>query len=151
MVFDHDYKKYPELTNQQIEEFGLTSPHVQYTEDFEATVIKVTDGDTITLETKDRDFTFPLRIAKIDAPEMNAGGEEAKEWLKEQIEGENVEIKINKNNRVGRYGRLIGEVFYNGLDMGESELRLGLAVPFGLKNEGQPEDINKILNIRQWL
>ena len=30
---DHNYEKYPELTNKQIAEFGLQSPHKQITED----------------------------------------------------------------------------------------------------------------------
>ena len=36
MVFIHDFQKYPELTNKQMEEFQLTSPHTQITEDFNA-------------------------------------------------------------------------------------------------------------------
>ena len=59
---DHDYKKFPELTNKQINEFGFQSPHKQITEDFDATVVHVTDGDTIRLRTDFRDFTFPLRL-----------------------------------------------------------------------------------------
>ena len=105
---EHDYEKFPELTNTEINEIGMLSPHTQYTEDFTATVVKVHDGDTITLRTKDRDFDFPLRFLDIDAPELNEGGEETRDWLKDQILGEEVEIKINKRNRVGKYGRLLG-------------------------------------------
>ena len=46
MVFEHDFEEFPELTNRQIDEFGFTSPHKQLTEGFEATVVKVHDGDT---------------------------------------------------------------------------------------------------------
>jgi endonuclease YncB( thermonuclease family) len=151
MVFEHDYKKYPELTNSEIEEFGWESPHPQITEDFKATVVKVHDGDTITVSTSFRDFNFPIRLLDIDAPEMNAGGEVARDWLREQIQNEEVEIQINKANRVGKYGRLLGYVVHGGLNINELELALGLAVPFGQKGEGELPRVDKIFNIKQWL
>jgi len=147
---EHDYKNFPELTNSQIEEFGFSSPHKQYTEDFRAFVVKVHDGDTINLRTEERDFDFPLRFVDIDAPEMNAGGDVARDWLKEQIEGEEVEIKINKQNRVGKYGRLLGKVISRGLDMSETELRLGLAQRFGKKMEEVAPSLNKMFALKQW-
>ena len=146
----HDYVKFPELTNAQMDTLELTSPHVQIKDDFRAIVEKVTDGDTVRLSCSFRDFTFPLRFLNIDAPEMNAGGEEAKEWLKGMVEGDEVEIKIDKRNRVGKYGRLLGTVISGGLDMGEAMLSLGYAVPFGMKNEGQPKPLDKMLRLEQW-
>jgi len=146
----HDYKKFPELTNTQIDEFGFTSPHKQIIEDFEAEVIKVTDGDTISLRTSFRDFDFPLRLLDIDAPEMNAGGEIAREWLKEQIEGNKVQIKINRFNRVGKYGRLLGKVISRGLDMGEMLLSMGLAFRFGKKLEAEIPTLDKTFRLNQW-
>ena len=148
---EHDYKNYPELTNAQLAEFGLTSPFPQITEDFEAVVLKVTDGDTISLTTTFRDFKFPLRILEIDAPEMSEGGEETKEWLKGQIEGQKVQIQINRKNRVGKYGRLLGKVIHRGLDMGEILLSMNLAVPFGKKNEFNPPNLGKELSLKKWL
>ncbi|MBU1054025.1 MAG: thermonuclease family protein [Proteobacteria bacterium] len=148
---EHDYKNYPELTNAQIAEFGLMSPVPQITEDFVATVIKVHDGDTITLRTTFRDFDFPVRFVNIDAPEMNAGGEVAQQWLENQILNQEVQIGVQRKNRVGKYGRLLGRVYYRGLDMGESELRLGFAVPFGKKAEGEIPALGKELNLKKWL
>ena len=148
---EHDYEKFPELTNAQIDEYGFQSPHEQITEDFRAVVVRVHDGDTITLATDFRDFAFPLRFVDIDAPEMSEGGEEARDWLREQILNEEVQIKINKNNRVGKYGRLLGKVISRGIDMGEAELRLGLAKPFGKKKEGEPQNLDKLFSIIQWL
>jgi len=144
----HDYKNYPELTNQQIEEFGWESPHKQITEDFDADVVKVHDGDTITLKTNFRDFNFPLRFLDIDAPELNEGGEEAREWLKGQILGEIVQIKINKANRVDKFGRLLGKVLSRGLDMGEAQVSLGYALPFGKKKEGQIPTLSMVF--KKW-
>ncbi len=144
MVLEHDYSRYPELTNTQLEEIGFTSPHPQYTQDFEAVVEKVTDGDTITLSTSDRDFLFPLRLLDIDAPEMNDGGEVAKDWLEGQILGQKVTIHIDRNQRVGKYGRLLGKVIFAGMDMGQSMLSMGLVSEFGKKNEANPEPLDKV-------
>lgn len=149
-MVEHDYKNYPELTNVQIEEFGWESPHKQIQEDFRATVAKVHDGDTVTLRTDFRDFEFPLRLLGIDAPELNEGGEVAREWLKGQILDEEIEVMIDKNNRVGKYGRLLGHIHSRGLDMSETEIRLGLAVPFGQRKENQIPDINQTLRLSKW-
>jgi len=147
----HDYKNYPELTNREIDEEGFSSPHKQYTEDFRATCVKVHDGDTITLQTEDRDFTFPLRFLELDAPEMNNGGEEARDFVKGLILYEEVEIKIDKNNRVGKYGRLLGKVVSRGLDIAQAEIRLGYAQPFGQKLEGEVPNTNKFFSLKQWV
>jgi len=151
MVFEHDYKKFPELTNRQIEEFGFSSPHVQITEDFEAQVIRVHDGDTITLLTSLRDFVFPLRFLGIDAPELNAGGKEAGDSLRGRILDENVTILINKRNRVDKYGRLLGKVFHLGFDVGEEMLRIGLVTTFENRREGDIPNLEKMFSIKQWL
>ncbi len=147
----HDYDQYPELTNRQIEEFGFSSPHKQIVEDFRALVVKVHDGDTITLRTDFRDFDFPLRFLDIDAPEMNEGGEVARDWLRGRIDGETVDIRINRTNRVDKYGRLLGKVFHGGSDVGEDELRLGLARPFAKRDENKLPILDKIFSIKKWL
>lgn len=141
MVFEHDYNKFPELTNSQLQELQFSSPHVQITEDFQAVVTKVHDGDTVTLEVDFRDFEFPLRLLDINAPELSEGGEVTREWLKEKVLNQNVEIRIDPNNRVGRYGRLLGRLFYLGMDVGQEEVYLGLAQPFDQRKEGEIPDI----------
>ena len=151
MAEEHDFKNFPELTKKQIDEFGFLSPHKQITEDFEAVVVKVHDGDTITLRAEFRDFDFPLRFLEIDAPEMNAGGEEARDWLKERILGLKVAIQINIENKVDKYGRLLGWVFDNGLNVGDEMLRMGLVTTFENRREGQLVPIGKLLSVKQWL
>ena len=141
---EHDFDKFPELTNQQINDIGFTSPHPQITEDFRAVVTKVHDGDTITLECDFRDFAFPLRFLDIDAQELSEGGAEVRDWLKEQILGEEVEIKINKNNRVGKYGRLLGYVIHKGLNLNEMMLASGMVQKFGKKGEGEIPQLSKM-------
>jgi len=148
---EHDFKKNPELRNAQIEVMQFESPHKQITEDFTAFVVRVHDGDTITLRTDFRDFDFPLRFLDIDAPEMNAGGEVARDWLRGRILGEEVQIKIDRKNRVDKYGRLLGRVFHMGLDVGEEELQLGLAIPFSRREEGELPSLAKMFSVDKWL
>ena len=150
MVFEHDYEKFPELSNKQIEEFGFTSPHIQITDDFDATVLRVVDGDTISITSTLRDFSFPLRFLDIDAPEMSEGGETAKAWLKERIEKQNVRILINFRNRVDKVGRLLGSVIHGGSDVGEEELRLGLAVEFKNRREADIPALETTFALKQW-
>lgn len=116
----HDFKKYPELTNNQMGLYYFDSPHQQITEDFWATVVRVKDGDTIQVKADFRDFDFPVRFSNIMAAELNEkGGIESQKWLENQIAGEEVEIIINPKNRVGKWGRLLGQVKHMGFDMGE--------------------------------
>lgn len=150
MVFEHDFKNFPELTNKQIND-GIKSPHEQITEDFTAFVVRVTDGDTITIRADFRDFSFPLRFLDIDAPELNEGGEKAKAWLKKRLEGKTVQIKIIRNNRVDKYGRLLGHVVHLGLNVGEEMLRRRLATPFDRRREGQIPNFKKTISRKQWL
>jgi len=121
MVFEHDYKNFPELTNQQINDFGFSSPFKQITEDFTARVVRVHDGDTITVQTDFRDFNFPIRFLDIDAPELNEGGGVARDWLSQRLLNEEVMVMIDYFNRVGKYGRLLGRVVHNGFDAGQDD------------------------------
>jgi endonuclease YncB( thermonuclease family) len=127
----HDFKRFPELTNSQMQFYYWDSPHKQITEGFLAEVVKVTDGDSIRVKTEFRDFDFPIRLAKINAPELNEGGEESKSWLEKELLGEEVYIKVDKNNRVGKFGRLIGEVLLFGVNINYQSLAEGMSVPFG--------------------
>lgn len=149
-MYDHDYKKNPELSNTQLEVLQFTSPHEQITEDFKATVEKVHDGDTVTLRTNFRDFTFPLRFLDIDAPELSEGGAEARDWLSSRILGKPVDIQIDTHNRVGKYGRLLGKVFYGGVNVGEEAMHLGLVKEFGKKKEAEIPPLGKIFREVEW-
>jgi len=127
----HDFVKFPELTNSQMEFYYFDSPHQQITEDFDCKVIKVTDGDTVRVMTNFRDFDFPVRMLNINAPEMSEGGAESKKWLSEQILGKDITVEIEAKQRVGKFGRLLGKLIADGMDMGEQSLNLGQAKVFG--------------------
>lgn len=142
-----DFQKFPELRNEQIPFYYWESPHKQIFEDFTATCITVHDGDTITVQWSERDFPFPIRFAIINAPELNEeGGQEAKEFLRTRIEGEEVTIAVDPSNRVDKYGRLLGRVSHRGLDMGEMMMATGHAKPLAQKNEGRFPPLEKVFS-----
>ncbi len=149
-MVEHDFKEFPELRKAQLEEFGFTSPHPQITEDFRAIVVRVHDGDTVTLRTTFRDFDFPLRLLDIDAKELNEGGEEAAEWVRARLEGKEVDVIMDRDRRVDKYGRLLGKIFHRGMDLGTELMMLGLAVPFEQRGEDAIPKLEKIFAIGQW-
>jgi endonuclease YncB( thermonuclease family) len=124
----HDFKRFPELTNSQMQIFYFDSPHKQITEGFMAKVIKVSDGDTIRVTCDFRDFNFPIRIANLAAPELNErGGKLSQSWLENQILDEDVEIILTKE-RVEKWGRLLAYVISRGLNMTEASVNTGHGV-----------------------
>lgn len=136
MAFTHDFKRFPELTNGQMGLYYFDSPHKQIGEDFFATVVKVSDGDTIRVKTDFRDFNFPIRFSNILAAELDEkGGIESQSWLEKQILGEEVEIILHPT-RVEKWGRLLGQVRHRGFDMGELSIANGKSI--GLDEE-RPE------------
>jgi endonuclease YncB( thermonuclease family) len=134
----HNFKDFPELTNAQMDLYYFESPHKQIFEDFSARVIKIHDGDTITLRWRERDFDFPLRIVNIAAPELKEeGGKESQEWLESILSDQEIEIKINPKNRVEKWGRLLGNVFLGGLDIGELSVLNNKSVFWEARNDGK--------------
>lgn len=124
----HDFKLFPELTNNQMQIYYFDSPHKQIVEPFVAKVIKVTDGDTIRVTCNFRDFNFPIRFAELAAPELKEeGGKESKSWLESQILGEQVEV-IPTQTRVEKWGRLLANVMHLGQDMSQQSINTGHAV-----------------------
>lgn len=133
----HDFKRFPELTNNQMNLYYFDSPHQQIAEDFDARVLKVIDGDTIRVTVSWRNFDFPIRMSNLLAPELNEnGGVRSRNHLRNLIEGKLVEIIINKNNRVGKYGRLLGEVRERGFDIGTEMINDGFAVALDEEQQG---------------
>lgn len=148
---EHDWQLYPELSNAELSTFGFASPHEQITQDFFAVVVRVHDGDTVTLRCDFRDFVFPLRFASIDAPELNTGvpGEESRDFLKDLVEGLEVSVKLDRQ-RVDKYGRLLGDVVVAGSVAGDVLLQFGYALPFERRLEGELPDLNKTFAVKQW-
>ena len=147
----HDFKRFPELTNNQMRFYYHESPHKQITRNFRAKVEKVIDGDTLKLSWEERDFNFELRIINIDSKELGEGGEDAKEFLKDMIEGDLVDVLIDPNNRTEKWGRLLGDARHQGQLISKLMLRTRHAVRFDERNKGKLPNLNKELNIKKWL
>lgn len=150
MGVEHDFQRFPELTNSQMQMFYFESPHKQILENFMARIVKVTDGDTVRVFWDERDFDFPVRFLDNAAPELKEkGGTESQSWLETKILGEEVEIQIDKTKRVEKWGRLLGRVFFQGRDIGEESIILGHSIPWSQRKASVIPDFNKELD-KQW-
>ncbi len=141
----HDFKLFPELTNSQMQIYYFESPHKQIFEDFSAKVVKVIDGDTVRVKWSERDFVFRVRLSNIAAPELNEGGEESQRWLESQILNEEVEILINPRLRVGKWGRILGEIMHGGFNINEESVATGMSVTFEERKAGTLPNFDKQL------
>ena len=147
----HDFQRFPELDNAQMELYYFESPHKQITEDFTAKVTKVIDGDTIRVSWDERDFEFPVRMIGTNAPEMSEeGGKVSQSWLEGLILNEEVNILIDRNQRVGKWGRILGNVMHNGLSINEISILEGKATPFDQRDEGKIPTIIETLGAFKW-
>jgi len=144
----HDFKAFPELRNNELDFYYLESPHKQMFETFNARVIRVHDGDTIIVRIPERNFDFPIRFSNSSARELKetperdtsfqlcADGPTAQAWLEERIIGKYVTVTLEKS-RVEKWGRLLGKVMFEGIDLGEELVTHGMAVPWANRIDGK--------------
>lgn len=100
--------------------YGITKKGQTYT----AKVIKVADGDTITV-TDNNGMQHKIRFAYVDAPEKaQAHGIVSKEALDKLINGKQVSIYVTD---VDRYQREVAVVSLNGLDINYEQIKNGNA------------------------
>lgn len=134
----HDFKRFPELTNSQMQFYYFESPHQQITEDFTARIEKVHDGDTVTVSCNFRDFNFPIRISNLAAPELNeGGGRDSQIWLESILLGKEVDVIISKA-RVEKWGRLLADIREGGDLMSDAVVRAGHGTSWEDKNSQNP-------------
>lgn len=87
-------------------------------------VIGVHDGDTLTLLI-DGKRELKIRLEGIDAPESKqAFGERSKQALSDHVFGKEVRVQITTTDR---YGRSIGRVFSEAIDINFTMVREGFA------------------------
>ena len=142
----HDFKKFPELSNSQMEIYYFESPHKQILESFDGKVTKVTDGDTIHVKWRDRVKPVVVRFIDTAAPERDeSGGEESRRWLDSQIMNKDVEVIVDPKNRIGKWGRILGRIIQGGRDINRTSVEQGFAVDFESRKEGQIIDFDKEL------
>ena len=100
---------------------------------YPAHVESVYDGDTLTAEFDlgfDLKLTESVRLLGIDAPEVRGESKEfgfiSRDYLKDRINGQDVLILVPKKERE-KYGRILGIIKYEGVDINSELLELGLA------------------------
>lgn len=87
-------------------------------------VVKVIDGDTITLLTS-KNKQVKVRLYGIDAPERSQDfGEKSRKVLANFIAGKNVDVSVLD---VDRYGRYVSRIIIDGKDLTEELLKTGMA------------------------
>lgn len=87
------------------------------------TVISVTDGDTLTVQTENG--KVKIRLAGIDAPELNQPwGREARQHLDQLVSGQRVEIQ---HLGTDRYQRQLGRLYRDGQDLRLEMVSQGMA------------------------
>jgi len=95
-------------------------------------VVRVQDGDTLTVKTK-RDKFYKVRLADIDAPEMSQPFGRSAWRLATDMALEKT-VRVNYTIK-DKYGRLIGEVFLpDGKLLNEEMLKSGLAWHYRVKH-----------------
>lgn len=86
-----------------------------------AKVLRVLDGDTISVEVK-------VRFARIDAPEIHGIekplGEITKQWLEEKLSGKDIQLVVHAGDV---YHRLLADVYLGSEDINDEELADKLA------------------------
>lgn len=114
-------------------------------------VIKVYDGDTITIASKlpyksSGMYRFSIRLRGIDSPEINSKNEiekelalNSKKYLSDMILGEIVDLK---NISTEKYGRILADVYIDNVSVNKWMLDNKLAVPYdgGKKSTPPPGD-----------
>jgi endonuclease YncB( thermonuclease family) len=95
-----------------------------YAETVIGRVVGVADGDTITVLDADK-VQHKIRLAGIDAPEKKqAFGNRSKESLSDMVFDKTVNVETEKRDR---YGRQIGKVLVDGLDVNLVQVERGMA------------------------
>ena len=111
----------------------------------EGFVIKVYDGDTITIATNicnlPKLYRFSVRLLNIDCPEINSKDDferdlaiKGRDYVKSLIFNKNVKLKIKK---LDNFGRILAKVYYNNKDIGQELINKKLAIPYdgSIKNK----------------
>ena len=120
-------------------------------------VIKVYDGDTITIATKlphddSPIYRFSVRINGIDCPEMKT--QNHNEYVCANIAKQKVcdmifkKIMHLKNEKLEKYGRIRADVYLRDISVGEMLCKCNLAVKYDGGTKKSPEDWLEYYNKR---
>jgi micrococcal nuclease len=86
-------------------------------------VVSIADGDTLTILVVEK--TIKVRLAEIDTPDRGQPyGQRAKKYLGQLTFGKEARVvEVDQD----RYGRLVGRVYVEGLDINAEMVRLGVS------------------------
>ena len=98
-------------------------PSLLYAQSWEGKVISVSDGDTIKVIQDGKQVK--IRLASIDCPEKGQPyGQAARKFTANLVAGKIVKVWQTDTDR---YGRIVGFVFTNGVDVNKELLKAGMA------------------------
>lgn len=117
----------------------------------EGEVVGVSDGDTLTVLLADK-RQAKIRLAQIDAPEKKQDfGQAAKQSLSDMAYKKHVSVEYKEEDR---YGRVIGKVMVDGLDVNLEQVKKGMAWVYRQYADDQAyfsaEDVAKNQSIGIW-
>lgn len=99
-------------------------------------VIRIADGDTLTILVEPIKLDLPVRLSGIDSPEKGMPfGQAAKQSLSELAFGRHAVVEWGKRDK---YGRLVGKVLVDGVDINLVQVRRGMAWHFKEYEGEQP-------------
>jgi endonuclease YncB( thermonuclease family) len=87
-------------------------------------VVRIADGDTVTI-LDSTNTQHRIRLQGIDAPESHqAFGTQSKKSLSDMVFDKDVTVEYDK---IDRYGRLVGKIILNGVDVCLEQIKAGMA------------------------
>lgn len=105
--------------------------------DITGRVVAVTDGDTIKV-LGEANIQHKVRLTGIDAPEKKQPyGRASQKHLASLIAGKTVTIEYSKTDR---YGRILGKVRHDGIDVNLEQLKAGYAWWYRFYAKTQPKE-----------
>lgn len=121
--------------------------------EYKATMLRIVDGDTVDV---DIDLGFGvwlrkqrIRLFGIDTPESRTRdlvekkyGLLSKEFLKTQLKEGKIVIKTHKDEETGKFGRILGEIFVDGVNVNQLMCDEGHAVLYEGQNKADIEDLH---------
>lgn len=106
-------------------------------------VVGVPDGDNITV-LDDNKTKHKIRLQGIDAPaKTQAFGQKSNQSLHQLIHNKQVTIEFQKKDK---YGRTLGKVLHNGLDVCLEQIKLGMAWHYKQYKSDQPKEDRALYN-----
>lgn len=125
----------------------LLSP-LSFAEELTGKVIKVSDGDTITVLDSNNQ-KYKIRLQGIDAPEtQQAFGETSRQSLASLVYDKEVIILWDKRDK---YARILGKVIVDGRDANYEQLKKGLAWYYKqYENDLSDEDKERYSEAEAW-